>query len=155
MPVIGNRGHDAIDIFVRQQFFIMASHGKIHIHNLARQRVAAIVEVGGGGAFHSGQSNGRTQQRRALHANAYHSEPHPVACGHRALSCKYRLGIQHEAFCRDRYASSRRPKFQKFTARKFVLHGIPRLDLFYFCSLFIATSLKNTTSLSLWFCRPM
>jgi hypothetical protein len=43
VPVIGNGGDDAIDIFVVEQLLIAPRHGEIGSHDFARQHVPAIV----------------------------------------------------------------------------------------------------------------
>src|SRR2546426_632641 len=79
VPVIGNGGHDAVDVLVAQQLLVAARDWEIRPHDLTRERVTAIVEVGGASAFDAGQLNGRRQQTAALHAHSDHPEPHAIA----------------------------------------------------------------------------
>jgi len=85
VPMVGHRRHDAVDIFAVQEFLVAARCGELGIPgDLPGQRVAAIVEVGGRDALHTGQCNRGSQQARALHADADHAEPHPLAGGRRS-----------------------------------------------------------------------
>src|SRR2546425_50687 len=79
VPVIRHRGHDAIDVLVGKQLLVATRDRQIRPHDLARERVAAIVEVGGASAFDAGQLYRRRQQTAALHAHSDHPEPHAIA----------------------------------------------------------------------------
>src|SRR5205814_9842998 len=79
VPVIGDGRDDAVDVLVVEQLTVAACHGEVGPHDFTRERVTAIVEVGGGGAFDTGKLNGRRQQAAALHAPSHHAKAHAIA----------------------------------------------------------------------------
>ena len=77
--MIGHRGDNAIDVRARQQILIAPGNGQAGIvGDLAGERVAAVPEVGGAGAFDAGQRDGIAQQVGPLHADADHAEANAV-----------------------------------------------------------------------------
>src|ERR1700738_159983 len=74
VPVVGNGSDYAIN------FFVARRDGKIGIaDDFARERVTAIVEIGGGYALDPGKLHGVGEQAGALHADADDAEADAVA----------------------------------------------------------------------------
>ncbi len=87
VPMIGNGGDQAIDLFVVEQIFVAAGDEKIGIAgNFARERVAAIVEIGGGNALSAGERHGGSEQARSLHADADDAETQTITGRHRGVT---------------------------------------------------------------------
>ncbi len=155
VPVIGNGGDDAVDILAVEQFLIAARGGQVGIAgDLAGQRVAAVVEIGGAHALDAGHGDGVRQQAGALHADADDAEANAIAGRRRP---RQRLGFEQDGLGRP---AGRRlpPRFARKNERRERIRfmRIPPNGLTaacfqccYFLSGLMATSLKNTMSLSL------
>ena len=150
-----------------EQFLITAGRGQVGVAgDLLGQRVAAVVKVGGADAFHARQSESAAQQAGPLHADTDHAEAHASLAA--AALAPQRPGPRRQAELSWRPADCRPP--QHCSARtgggKFCTHNTSpwaepdwaeltaSLRCDYFFNGLIATSLKNTMSLSLWFCSP-
>ena len=71
MPVIGNRGDDAIDILAIEQFLIAPRDGQIRIvSDLPRMQMAPVIKVRRAHAFDAGNGDRGREQIRALHTDA-------------------------------------------------------------------------------------
>ena len=98
VPVIGHRGDDAVDLLVVQQLLIAARRRQVGAGDFAGERVAAIVEIAGGGALDTRQRDGPCEQAGALHPDADHAEAHAVARGHLTSGVAERRGLEWEWF---------------------------------------------------------
>jgi hypothetical protein len=107
--MVGHRRHDAVDILAVEQFLVAACSREVGIPgDLFGQRVAAIVQVGGRHALHTGQRNGGGQQSGSLHADADHAEPDTIAGGQRLRSQQHSSGSEEApAAAQERTAGKR------------------------------------------------
>ena len=96
VPMVGNGGHDAIDVLVLQQFVIAPGGGQVWTDDLLCQSVAAVIKVAGGCTFHPRQLDRVGQQSRALHADSDHAKPHSIAGGRGLGQGPERIRIQHD-----------------------------------------------------------
>ena len=79
VPEVGDRGDDAVDVFVVEEFLVVAGDGEIgFVGDFAGQRVAAVVQIGCGYAFDAGELDGVGEQAGALHADADDAEADAV-----------------------------------------------------------------------------
>jgi len=93
--MIGDGGHDAVDILAVEQFLIAASSGQAGVtRDLLGERVAPIIQISSRYTLDSRNRDGASQQARALHPDADHAETDPVTRGHRPR-CAYE-GIRVE-----------------------------------------------------------
>ena len=115
VPVVGNGRDDAVDVLVVEQSAVLTRRGQIGPHDLLGERVAAVVQVGRGGAGHARQLDRGAEQTRALHADTDHTEAHGVA---RSDAAKL------ERLCSERDARGGCAELEKFAARPSgFLHG--------------------------------
>ena len=80
VPVIGNRGEDAVDVLVVEEIFVAARDHQVGLAgDFAGQQVAAVVQIGRGDAFDAGQREGIGEDAGAFHADADDAEAQAVA----------------------------------------------------------------------------
>src|SRR5205823_4754780 len=79
VPVVRDRGNDAVDIFVVDQLLVASRGRQRWPGNLSRQRVPAVIQVARGYALRSRQLKRRAQQSAALHAHADDGETDAIA----------------------------------------------------------------------------
>ncbi len=147
VPVVWDRCYEAVDTFVGEQFLITPSCGQAGIvDDLFRERVPAVVKIARCHAFHARQLNRVREQTGPLHSDPNDSEAHAVA-GRDGLRHRPEwVRIKPNGFCGKR-SSSNSAETQKFASgENVIVHAWLRR---YFFSIFTATSLKKTRSLSL------
>ncbi len=163
VPMVGNGGDDAVDVFVLEQFVIAAGDGK----------VGAGQSLGPGyGGHHKDRRLPRIptpgslhcigEQSRSLHANPNHAEAHPIAWRHGLRQSPHRIGIQDDGLQpmapaaaalspmnlrRERKFRFMRPPGHSNIANPAVISIVSSSD--YFFNILTATSLKKTMSSSL------
>jgi hypothetical protein len=98
VPVVGNGGHDAVDVFVLQQFVIAPGGGQVRADNFFGQSVTAIIEVAGRHALHPRQFDRVREQARSLHADADDPEAYSITGRHGLRQSPQRIGIKKMVF---------------------------------------------------------
>ena len=120
VPVVGHRGHDAVDALVVQELLIAAGGAELVARDLPGQGVAAVVEVAGGRALHAGNRDRGREQPRTLHAHADHSEADAVAGGAPVPARLERLGLEMDGRAGD---CGRRGRLQELATGRLVGHA--------------------------------
>ena len=89
--VVRDRSHDAVDLFVVQQFLVAPRGMDGFPHNFSGMLVAAVIEIRGRHAFDPRHLDGCRQKSRPFHADTDNSKPDPIAGLHRARCSAYRI----------------------------------------------------------------
>src|SRR5262249_49033199 len=155
VPVVGHRGHDAVDLLVREQLLVAPCGPEVLLDDLAREGVAAVVEVAGGRALDTGEGDRGVQEAGALHADPDDAEADAVARGHGTRPRLEVLGGERDRLPsrsggpgRDRGADA---DLEELAAGGSLHRGL----LSYFLRASSVTFLKKTMSSLLWFWRPI
>ena len=109
-----------------------------------------VVQIAGCHTLNAGQSDGRPEKPRSLHADPNDAEANPIAGSDRVLVGPYRFRIENHGAGSQQGAGGPDAGLQEFTAGQTSFFHLV-LDLNgnsepYFFSIFTATSLKKTTS---------
>ena len=123
VPMVGNGGDDAVDLLVVEKFLIAARGGNFRADDFLRERVAAVVKVGGRDALDTGQLDGIGKQAGALHADADDAEAHAIARRRGLQGQRNMLRLEENSRRSGERSGGAGAALEEFAAGEVLFHG--------------------------------